>query len=146
MRKFINKLLSYESIDGGGICPPYLNRWTLLSIGETFKIYLHQFVGDDWAIDPHDHPKRFISIGLKGWYYEDVYNKNGGLIRLKKHKAPWLRTFPATHVHRIRASECGNCWTLVITLKPTREWGFIRLGVWHEWKHYVYSGLSRKNC
>lgn len=59
-----------EEIDGGGRCPTYLYRWTLMKLPFGYKVYLHHFVGDDWSLDFHDHPKRFWSIGLWGWYEE----------------------------------------------------------------------------
>lgn len=144
----MNKLLRFfpfETMDGNGQCPIYLERWTL---GQAFGygVYLHHFLGDDWAIDPHDHPRRFISIGLKGWYYEDVFKAEGTLKSTKRFKAPWIRSFPASHLHRVRAVECGNVWTLVIVLRKSRYWGFVRDGVWLPFKDYVFGGKSSKSC
>lgn len=142
-------------MDGAGRCPVYLERWTFFNLFGV-AVYLHHFLGDDWAIDPHDHPRRFTSIGLKGWYYEDVYGvqkwagQDGQLVTVHKgttkYTAPWFRSFPATHIHRIRASECGNCWTLVIVGPKRRAWGFIRDGVWTPFREYVFSGKARKSC
>ena len=56
-----------EEINGRERCPTYLYRWTVAK-WRGRGIYLHHFVGDDWSRDLHDHPKRFISIGLKGGY------------------------------------------------------------------------------
>lgn len=61
-----------EEINGGTRCPTYLYRWTLLQKHGRFSIYLRHFVADDWSRGLHDHPKRFISIGLWGWYIEDT--------------------------------------------------------------------------
>lgn len=143
MKKLIKKLFRYETMDGAGACEIYLERWELLRLFNR-RIYLHHFLGDDWAIDPHDHPRRFISIGLKGWYYEDSF-KNG-IKTTKKYSAPWIRTFPPEHLHLIRAKECGNVWTLVIVLPIKREWGFMRDGVWVPWHQYVFGGSARKSC
>lgn len=146
-------------MSGNGVCPVYLERWTM---GEAFGcgVYLHHFLGDDWAVDPHDHPRRFISIGLKGWYYEDIYEPAWlegqcaeygvpGPVCVPitvKYSAPWIRSFPAEHLHRVRASECGNCWTLVIVLRKSRPWGFVQNGKWIGFKNYVFGGLYRKSC
>jgi hypothetical protein len=130
-------------MDGAGQCPVYLRRWTLFNLFG-IAVYLHQFLGDDWAIDPHDHPRRFISIGLKGWYFEEVHHSLG--VTSKFYKAPWLRSFPAEHVHRIRAKDCGNCWTLVIVLPKSRAWGFIQDGKWIPFREYVFGGKARKDC
>lgn len=129
-----------EEINGANRCPTYLYRWRVLST-RWFKVYLHHFVGDDWSLDLHDHPKRFISIGLKGWYFE--HRPSGAGTVRRTYKAPWFRTFPAQHIHRI-STPSGSCWTLVIVLKQEREWGF-----WHErkfihWKEYVKSETADK--
>src|SRR6202034_4752169 len=109
-----------EEINGGNRCPTYLFRWTLAK-WRGRGIYLHHFVGDDWSRDLHDHPKRFISIGLWGWYIEETpyrgsteWAKLGNV--LTTYHAPWIRTFAATHIHRLSVPT-KNCWTLVIVLK-----------------------------
>ena|SRR5256885_12514115 len=146
LRKVVNRLFRYETMSGFGACPVYMERWTLAR-GFDCAVYLHHFTGDDWSRDPHDHPRRFISIGLKGWYYEDVFDRTGQLINTTKYQAPWLRSFPPEHVHRIRAAENnGATWTLVIVLPKRRDWGFIREGKWIPFKEYVFGGKARKNC
>lgn len=155
LRRLLNRLCPYETMSGNGACPVYLERWTL---GEALGcgVYLHHFLGDDWAADPHDHPRRFVSIGLKGWYWEDVYtlgapDEDAGpcpvrAMQSTRYAAPWFRSFPADHLHRVRASECGDTWTLVIVLRKTRRWGFVQSGKWIPFKDYVFGGLSRKAC
>ncbi len=142
----INRIFGLEQINGGDRCPTYLYRWTLLRIGKSLGIYLHHFVGDDWSLDMHDHPKRFVSIGLKGRYIEetpafppDGRTADGGkmFITERVYNAPWIRTFPANHVHRLRMINGGDCWTLVIVFKAVREWGFWHFGEWIPWTEYV---------
>jgi hypothetical protein len=70
IERILNRLFAREEMDGDGRCPTYLVRWTLLKLPGKRGVYLHHFVGDDWSLDLHDHPKRFISIGLKGRYIE----------------------------------------------------------------------------
>lgn len=132
-----------EEINGRHRCPTYLYRWTLFKWRGHFSAYLHHFVGDDWSLDLHDHPKRFISIGLWGWYLEETPSpvKNplvdpDRLRLVKKYHAPWIRTFGATHIHRLSVPS-KSCWTLVIVLKPVREWGFWHLGRFIPWRSYV---------
>lgn len=144
--KLLDRLFGQpEEINGGERCPTYLWRWTIFQWRGHFSIYLHHFVGDDWSRDLHDHPKRFISIGLWGWYIEEVprfnslFRKPWGDAReteQKIYRAPWIRTFPATHIHRLSVPS-KNCWTLVIVLKPVREWGFWHLGRFMPWRDYV---------
>ena len=129
-----------EEINGDGRCPTYLYRWTLGSREGHFQVYLHHFVGDDWTHDFHDHPKRFISIGLWGWYIETTPRGDFDW-RNKVYRAPWIRTFPAEHVHRLSVPS-KNCWTMVIVLKPVREWGFWHYGRFIPWKSYM-RGVDR---
>lgn len=156
LRRLMRRLFHYETMSGNGACPVYLERWI---ISEDFNCgaYLHHFIGDDRASDPHDHPRRFISIGLRGWYWEDTYHSpqtdpaagNLGITVLsdtKRYRAPWIRSFPAEHLHRVRASECGNTWTLVIVLPKSRPWGFVRDGIWIPLKEYVSGGKYLKSC
>jgi hypothetical protein len=123
-----------EEVNGANRCPTYLYRWFLLRT-RWFKVYLHHFVGDDWSLDLHDHPKRFISIGLKGEYMEQRPFESG--VMWKHYRAPWFRTFPAAHIHRISMIDGGDCWTLVIVLRVTREWGFWHMGEFIHWRRYV---------
>lgn len=141
----LRRLTAYEEMSGAGACPVYLRRWTLAR-GFGCALYLHHFIGDDWAIDPHDHPRRFVTLGLKGWYWEDVFNERGERTETHRFQALWLRSFPAAHVHRVRASECGNTWTLVLVLPKSRAWGFIRDGEWIPFRQYVFGGKARKSC
>jgi hypothetical protein len=142
--EFLNRIFGQaEEINGRERCPTYLYRWTMLSRKGKFSVYLHHFVGDDWSRDLHDHPKRFISIGLWGWYIEEtpyMGNPDGEWAKLghvlTTYRAPWIRTFPATHIHRLSVPS-KNCWTLVIVLKPVREWGFWHLGQFMPWRRYV---------
>jgi hypothetical protein len=125
-----------EEINGGERCPTYLWRWTIFSWKGHISLYLHHFVGDDWSLDLHDHPKRFISIGLWGSYIEYTPGTLPGETIHTIYRAPWIRTFPATHIHRL-AVPSKNCWTLVAVLKPMREWGFWHLGKFIPWRRYV---------
>jgi hypothetical protein len=126
-----------EEINGDGACPTYLYRWTLLRLGP-IAVYLHHFVGDDWSRDLHDHPKRFITIGLKGKYREITPARAPwdlpGAYEVHDFRAPWIRTFPAEHRHRILANDC---WTLVIVGQKVREWGFWHDGTFWPWRQYV---------
>jgi hypothetical protein len=137
--RIIDRLFRLEEINGSQRCPTYLYRWTLFQpkwprwLWRGFGIYLHHFVGDDWSRDLHDHPKRFISIGLKGAYIEETPGH-----RIHFYVAPWIRTFPATHIHWLTLPKGTDCWTLVIVLRHVRDWGFWHDGEWLQWKEYVF--------
>ena len=144
LRRILTQFFAYETMSGNGACPVYLERWTMaLLFG--FGVYLHRFLGDDWARAPHDHPRRFISIGLWGWYDEDTFHSDGSPKATRRYRAPWIRSFPADHLHRVRASE-GRAWTLVIVCRKSRPWGFVQDGKWIPFREYVFRGKARKAC
>jgi hypothetical protein len=134
MRRWLDRLTRLEEINGGHVCPTYLYRRTLFRC-RWFGVYLHHFVEDDWSRDLHDHPKRFVSVGLAGGYVEQTPDG-----RERTYRAPWVRSFPATHAHRLRMVRPGaECWTLVVVLRASRPWGFFRAGRWVPWRQYVGS-------
>lgn len=141
MKRVINWLFRLEEINGHDLCPTYMYRWTVFKLFG-YGLYVHHFVADDWSRDMHDHPKRFISLGLWGRYIEQTPNGE------REFTAPWLRTFPAKHIHRIRLHPGEDAWSLVVVLKTTRKWGFWSNGNWIPWRTYVGSAdaKNRKTC
>lgn len=152
MTRLLNFLFGpFETIDGNGRCD-YLNRWFIFSNHFTnrfMKLYLHHFIGDDWSTDFHDHPKRFVSIGLWGSYIEETpyfcRDVKGEITHRQRFRAPWIRTFPAHYIHRLIVPK-KNTWTLVIVFTWQREWGFWnrQTGEFIEWKTYMKSGRPDK--
>lgn len=141
-RRWIDRVLRREDISGRGICPVYLYRWTLLKLWGGIGLYLHNFVGDDWSLDMHDHPKRFVSLGIWGRYRE--HTPDGSRLYV----APWLRTFPAKHIHRLQLINRRPCWTVVLVLRASRQWGFWGDNGWVPWRRYVDSSeaVNRRSC
>lgn len=126
----LSRLFKVEEINGHGRCPTYLYRWQVLRLFG-FALYLHRFVADDWSRDLHDHPKRFVSLMLWGGYTEETPAGE------REYTAPWLRSFPSTHVHRVRLGRHRECWTLVLVGRASRPWGFWYFGRWIGWRQYV---------
>ena len=136
LHRVLSRFFVHEGIDGAGATEEYLHRWELFRLGRFAAVYLHHFVGDDWSRDVHDHPKRFVSIGLAGKYVEETA-KDGIVTVSRLYEAPWIRTFPATHRHRLRLPAGHTCWTLVIVGPAVREWGFYEGATWVPWREYV---------
>ena len=151
--RLIDWLLRKTALDGcgAGVSDGYMHRWMLLPpLPNGRRLYLHHFLGDDWSLDMHDHPKEFYSIGLWGSYVEERpaillstfpvqpggvdVSPGFGIIR-DTYRAPWLRRFPAHHIHRL--VEAKGAWTLVYTGPTTRPWGFWRRKVWIPHRRYV---------
>jgi hypothetical protein len=108
---------------------PYLVRWSLFS-----WLKVHRILREDVGRDLHDHPWRFVSIVLWGWYDEEI---------------PYAQAYPgrpiscpgpysdATVVRRVRwfnfkrpegqhriVKVSKRCWTLVVNGPHVRTWGF----------------------
>lgn len=147
MRRLLNRIFRLEEINGDR-CPTYLYRWTLARAFGC-ALYLHKFVGNDWTLDLHDRPKRFISIGLRGGYQEETVLDLLPIRCVEDFRAPWIRSFPARHTHRLSLLGDRPCWTLVITLRTVRKWGFwLRSGHWVGWREYLKlpDADERKDC
>jgi hypothetical protein len=115
----------------------YLDRWGWRC--HWFGVYLHRMTAPDPGIDLHDHPWPFVSLILRGGYVEE---------RAESREAPRLAFYAeawptkcrrgmemewrAGSIHRLRADECHRIislrrvptWTLVLTGRRFRNWGF----------------------
>jgi hypothetical protein len=121
----------YEEINLNERCPTYMYRFCLARFLGC-AIYMHFFVKDDPSLDYHDHPRRFVSLMLWGQYRERTLKGD------RIYRAPYLRTFPAEHTHRIEMIGHEPCLTLVLVLRNQRDWGFYYRGEWLHWLKYVY--------
>ena len=147
--RFLDRHFKAEKINGGVESRTYLYRWVLWRPKQRDgkdrgrALYLHRFVGDDWSKDLHDHPKRFVTIGLRGRYHEEWQKPGDIVIRRRTFQAPWIRTFGPNHRHRLTLDEGRReCWTLVYTGPIERQWGFWEklpdnTTQWTPWRIYV---------
>lgn len=133
--RFLSLVFPMEEINGNKRCPTYLYRWRLARLlGCAF--YVHRFVDDDWCLDCHTHPKRFVSFMVWGRYCETVRNPDGTFFD-REYAAPWLRSFPAEHAHRTTVREGEECWTIVFVYRAVKPWGFWHGDYWIHWKDYI---------
>lgn len=108
----------------------YLFRWYLLPKNDYFNIYLHCFGRSDDDRALHDHPWNSVSILLKGSYVEHFKDRY------------WIRRpgqifgRRATTAHRIELIT-PTVWSLFITTKKVREWGFHCPKGWVHWKDFT---------
>jgi hypothetical protein len=130
----------------------YLKRWYLLRIPWFFSIRIHHILQPDIDRDPHDHPWPFISILLKGGYTEKWDTKeryihfnrpgdrfSGTTIWSGKYKKVKHINFHTTkHVHQIlHFSRPNGVWSLFLTGREGRVWGFQTRDGWIPWKEYM---------
>ena len=104
-----------------------MQRWVLDFY--FFSIRLHRwFYGDDIRAF-HDHPWNFWSLVLSG-QITDISDA-GKFTR----GAGTLLYFKAEHKHTIQTT---GCWTLLVTGKPIRDWGFWVNGKFKKRNRYFY--------
>lgn len=92
---------------------------------------IHHICRADNGRDPHDHPWDARTIILCGWYRErrddGVYvRRQGDTARLK-----------AGEFHHIEAVSPGGVWTLFITWRWRKTWGFRTPDGFVPWRRYL---------
>lgn len=135
----------------GGKANPYIRRWWVWPRNRWINLYLHHILRSDadWAL--HDHPWWFVSMILWGGYWEhrghERYLWCDPISGCTKHewteitrKWRWLLSVafrPTSTAHRIEMPEGKTAWTLVLTGRTVRTWGFYcRMG-WVPWQDFV---------
>lgn len=93
---------------------PYVMRWVLTLFG--YSIRLHHWLGGDDPRHMHDHAWWYVSVLLWGSYFERT--PEGCKLR----RTGSVAFYPAEHRHTVLGN--GGCWSLLITGKPVRQWGF----------------------
>lgn len=114
----------------GGTEDPYLYRWHIIPRNKYFNIYLHHFMRSDDDRALHDHPWWNISILLTGGYLEHTKTDV-----LPRYRGSVVFRGPSTS-HRIELDH-GPVWTLFITGRRVREWGFHCPQGWKHWKEFT---------
>lgn len=151
-----NKRIVIRRDDNGAA---YLIRRTLLSIGKLFSIKYHQILLSD-DVCPHNHPWPFLTIILKGGYYEwtpasqeekgKVLERREGVSgngEVRRWHGPGSIMYrPARWTHRLELGDDGvitvPAHTLVFTGKVVQDWGFFTKSGWIFWKNYN----KQKHC
>ena len=112
---------------------PYLTRYYLFLKDRKwfpFNIFLHNFHKSD-PDDLHDHPWPFVTIILKGGYWEHTpkgkFWRGAGTINWAGSKS----------LHRVELEPGLDTWTLFIPGPPVREWGFVDKGIWKRHDQYI---------
>ena len=112
---------------------PYLTRYYLFLKDRKwfpFNIFLHNFHKGD-PDDLHDHPWPFITIILKGGYWE--YTPTGKYWR----SAGTIRLAGSNQLHRVELEPGVAVWTLFFPGPVIREWGFMKKGKWVQHEKYL---------
>lgn len=155
IRRWISAGLPKREVIGAPLCP-LMYRWTLFGDDARGKVMLHRFPPNTTDADIHDHPWPFVTMVLWGSYDdivpcptclgEPLYWGGGeevkcwqcfgkGIVFGERMRAGKICRRRAEHTHRTRTHDVG-AWTLVITGKKVREWGFWRDGKRWPFKAY----------
>jgi hypothetical protein len=136
----------------------YMQRWFLLGSDADqtrIRIRIHRIMRSDAGRDLHDHPWWYLTIILRGGYWEHTHitdaeycraTARGTLVvtgvtddgfNIKKWYGRGSILFRrATARHRIEIPEGGEAWTLFTTGPKQREWGFWPKQGFIHWKDY----------
>lgn len=129
---------------------PYLERFYIIPRWMTlglFRVVIHRFWRSDSTHDGlHDHPWPFLSVVLRGGYWEHVLvnrkrvEKNFEIPRVfVKRRAPGhiILAMPR-HMHRVELfTENADTWTLVFMGPRVKAWGFLVRGVYYPWRVWI---------
>jgi len=124
----IGNFISWKEPLGEGDCP-YVIRWKLNLY--LFSIRIHHFVRSDDKRAFHDHPFSFITLVLKGHYWDN--NQTGAELM----DAGTIKYRPSHYRHSVVVPE-GGVWTLLLTGREKRDWGFYLRGKYYPVKRYFF--------
>lgn len=110
----------------------YLRRWFLRRKPGSWNLYLHRYDGSDDDRALHDHPWSSLSILLWGRLEEQT---KSGKFRIWP-LLPKYRSAEYTHQIHLKSH---RAYTLFLTLRKQREWGFHCPKGWVHWKQFTDS-------
>ena len=127
----------------------YLQRYYVFlkdRVSSPFNIFIHKFLLSD-TDDMHNHPWSYITIILKGGYWEETFVDNDlNKEKVKKWCGPgYFKYVDANHIHRITLKDNVDCWTLFIPFSQKQEWGFYKfIGKSYQYiEHKTYKKRKR---
>lgn len=123
----------YIHLDG------YMNRWWLLPYNRTgYAARVHEIVSSDRERDLHNHPWPYITVILRGGYFEHTPGGRWDVATNRRWYGPGsVLVRPANSFHRLELwrrpdGTEESCWTLFLTGRKRRDtdpghscWGFM---------------------
>lgn len=89
-------------------------------------IRVHAIMRSDKERHPHDHPWPYVTVILRGGYYETRYDDRGLIIDYQWHGPGSILIRPANSWHRLDLrSGADPTLTLFITGRKAQTWGFL---------------------
>lgn len=121
----------------GRIDNPLMIRWALFRV-DAIGIYIHKFCRSDYERALHDHPWPFISVILRGGYFETHNQTLDGKITSEWRAPGSVLLRPAEWRHRVEIDPGKTSWSLVIVGRRSRAWGFFLDSGWCWWRKTNY--------
>lgn len=121
---------------------PYLERYYLFLKDRhwfPFNVFIHKFLKSD-PDDLHDHPWPYMTIILRGGYWE--WTKNSDTPQWKG--AGQIRFGHSTDYHRIELEPGIDCWTMFFPGPKRRDWGFLVKNRWIQHEQYFNNRRNNK--
>lgn len=122
---------------------PYLERYYLFLRDRQqfpFNVFLHKFLKGD-PDDVHDHPWPYVTVILKGGYYEWVpeFDSQGNRISETRYwRGPGhIRLSRSASYHRIELKSNITAWTLFMPGPKKKDWGFLVDNRWIQHEQYL---------
>jgi hypothetical protein len=129
---------------------PYLERYYIFLKDRKwfpFNMFVHHFLKSD-PDDVHDHPWPYMTIILRGGYWEwtPMFDGAGRKIGEKQQwkGAGQVRFGHSTDYHRIELDPDVDCWTLFCPGPKLREWGFLVKNKWIQNEEYFAQRKAAK--
>jgi len=126
----------------------YLKRWRLIQT-PWFGVFLHRIGGPDPGVDLHDHPWSFRSVILRGGYTQVTAPRHLACrwAAVEPGSPGWRLHYGAGQVnrmslsmaHAIVAVDRTPTWSLVLTGRRQRVWGFHTPDGWVDWRDYDHN-------
>ncbi len=123
---------THDLVVGKSTGEKYLERWYLSFLGCTLRVHKFFRGDDDRAL--HDHPWKFITFPLRG-YWERIPGATA-------YVAPFCFHYrPAEYKHMVVGTHFSGraakpFFTLVFTWRKSRTWGFWPGGKFVNWREF----------
>lgn len=104
-------------------------RWRAINT-RWFQVLIHAVYDHDRDHFMHDHPWNFLSFILKGGYMELYCDQNSIVSTRVASPFTFKRMQAAGEYHKILRLLNGTSWSLVVTGKRERTWGYLTNQGW----------------
>lgn len=126
----------------------YLKRWRIIQT-PWWALYLHRMDGPDSRLTLHDHPWSFVSIILRGGYWEHRLEPRTRKI-FRRHRTR-INVMRRDDFHAIESIDRTPTWTLLFVGKRRRTWGYLEMEEgesfgdrWTEFNKHPYDTLFQE--